>query len=269
MYNGIGLTTPRGSGTSGHVVRNASALKSGQERSVAQNRLLKYSGESPPRSKPVDKGILEHEQKRQAEVKCLELQDELEEKGLDDAEIEKRVDRFRRQLLENIDHLDLSSGKSIKSFEIQKIAAAKSKENHRMAAALHVEEGYMEGAAFDRELQELKRQKRLLERERDRASRRECGSSRQHRHHRYHGSQGRHSGSRSNGSGAEVKSDSCSDTERRHTSSKHDRRHGSHRTSHRSGRDRSQSPMKASVRTVEDGEPGEIEDIVDENSTSE
>ncbi|KAJ1904251.1 RNA-splicing factor [Coemansia sp. IMI 209127] len=171
MYNGIGLTTPRGTGTSGHVVRNASALKSGQERGVAQSRHSKYSGErSHPRNKPVDKDILEHEQKRQVEIKCLELQDELEEKGLNDGEIGERVDQFRRQLLENINRLDLSGGRGIQAFEVQKLAAAKSKENHRMATALHVEDDYVEGAAFDRELQELKRQKRLLARELDPAA---------------------------------------------------------------------------------------------------
>ncbi|KAJ2399138.1 RNA-splicing factor [Coemansia sp. RSA 2559] len=168
MYNGIGLTTPRGTGTSGHVVRNASALKPGQERGVAQSRYSRYPSErSHPRNKPVDKDILEHERKRQVEIKCLELQDELEEKGLNDGEIEERVDKFRHQLLENIDRLDFSGGRGIQAFEMQKIAAAKSKENHRMAVALHVEDDYVEGAAFDRELQELKRQKRLLARERD------------------------------------------------------------------------------------------------------
>ncbi|KAJ2743897.1 RNA-splicing factor, partial [Coemansia sp. BCRC 34490] len=108
MYNGIGLTTPRGSGTSGHVVRNASALKSERKHDTAHTKGHQYPGERSSKHKHVDKEILEHEQKRQIEVKCLELQDELEEKGLDDDEIEQRVNRFRRQLLENIDYLDLS-----------------------------------------------------------------------------------------------------------------------------------------------------------------
>ncbi|KAI8325844.1 cwf21-domain-containing protein, partial [Martensiomyces pterosporus] len=149
MYNGIGLTTPRGSGTSGHVVRNKSALKPGQGDS-SQNR-RQYDRDAPAKTRPLDRGILEHERKRQVEVKCLELQDELESQGLDEAQVEERVDAFRQQLLENIDHLDLSSGKPLKSFETQRIAEAKRQENERMASALRVEEGYVEGAAFDKE----------------------------------------------------------------------------------------------------------------------
>ncbi|KAJ2259257.1 RNA-splicing factor [Coemansia sp. RSA 455] len=163
MYNGIGLNTPRGSGTSGHVVRSMSALKPGQGRQTQQ-----YSRDHITNAKPVDKGIIEHERRRQVEVKCLELQDELETQGkLDDTEIEERVDKLRSQLLESIDQLDFTGARPIKSFETQKLAEAKSKENARLASALRVEEEYVEGAAFDRELQELKRQRRLLEKERD------------------------------------------------------------------------------------------------------
>ncbi|KAJ1995757.1 RNA-splicing factor [Coemansia umbellata] len=173
MYNGIGLTTPRGTGTSGHVVRNASSLKPGQEQGTSQNKHQQYARERIPKSKPVDKGILEHERKRQIEVKCLALQDKLEEQGLDEEAVEQHINKFRSQLLENIDHLDLSGGKDIKPFETQKLAEAKSKENHKLANALRVDDGYVEGAAFDRELQELKRQKRLLELEKERAAERE------------------------------------------------------------------------------------------------
>ncbi|KAJ1729012.1 RNA-splicing factor [Coemansia sp. Benny D160-2] len=279
MYNGIGLTTPRGSGTSGHVVRNASALKSERKHDTAHTKGHQYPGERSSKHKHVDKEILEHEQKRQIEVKCLELQDELEEKGLDDDEIEQRVNRFRRQLLENIDYLDLSKGRKIRSFEIQKLAAAKSKENNRMATALRVDDDYVEGAAFDRELQELRRQKHLLERERERVSRAEKDSSSYRHSGRHRSSQSHHNKTKrtaesrdsSVGSEDRFKGDDSRDTEQHRSS----RRHG-HRCRGRSSspsdsekvthRTHNQSPPNDRIKTVEGGEPGEIEDIDGDDS---
>lgn len=67
MYNNIGLTTPRGSGTNGYVTRNLSFVANQKER-------VSY--------KPaVDMAKFEHERKRQIEVQCTKLQDTLEEQG--------------------------------------------------------------------------------------------------------------------------------------------------------------------------------------------
>ncbi|KAJ2873512.1 RNA-splicing factor [Coemansia aciculifera] len=302
MYNGIGLNTPRGSGTSGHVVRNMSALKPGQADRGRQPQ--QYSRDHITNAKPVDKGILEHERRRQVEVKCLELQDDLETQGtLDDAEVEERVDKLRSQLLENIDQLDFTSARPIKSFETQKLAEAKSKENARLASALRVEEEYVEGAAFDRELQELKRQRRLLEKERDLDRQREREQERES-HRRYRRSNRSRSPSRTRDSDSDrdrrrrrssrrrsndrkrsnrsvssesgsISSSSESDSgssvasRRGHQSSRrHNQSSRHHQKPHRSpspsGSESGSihSPtLKANSRAVEDGEPGEIEDL--------
>jgi serine/arginine repetitive matrix protein 2 len=94
MYNGIGLTTPRGrfvhssllhllyinsfitSGTNGYVIRNLSVVRS---RDSASDRANAWDA-APPKHREPDKEILEHERKRKVEVKCLELQLELEDK---------------------------------------------------------------------------------------------------------------------------------------------------------------------------------------------
>jgi serine/arginine repetitive matrix protein 2 len=95
MYNGIGLTTPRGryvflllstqkcffklvaiSGTNGYVVRNLSVLRS---HDTQHDRANAWDA-APPKHREPDKEILEHERKRKVEVKCLELQLELEDK---------------------------------------------------------------------------------------------------------------------------------------------------------------------------------------------
>ena len=65
------------SGTSGYVQRNLSALR------VHEKNNDKASWDiAPPRHREPDEAILEHERKRKVEVKCLELQLELEEKEL-------------------------------------------------------------------------------------------------------------------------------------------------------------------------------------------
>lgn len=65
------------SGTNGYVIRNLSTLRSHQP---AQDRASAWDV-APPKHREPDEGILEHERKRGVEVKCLELQLELEDKG--------------------------------------------------------------------------------------------------------------------------------------------------------------------------------------------
>ncbi|KAJ2470015.1 RNA-splicing factor [Coemansia sp. RSA 2322] len=283
-----------------------SALKPGQ--ADRGQRHSQYDREHIPCERPLDKGILEHERRRQVEVRCLELQDELETQGvLNDTDIAERVDKFRAQLLENIDQLALKNSRPIKSFETQRLAEAKSKENARLASALRVEEEYVEGAAFDRELQDLKRQRRMLEkelelerlreqeREREQKSRRryrrsgrsrspssssESESDKGRRRRDRHRSSRAHRRSKSESTSSESEgsgSDSSESTRRRYLSSRPNK--GGHRRrkarqsasesgSSESESGRSSSP-RADPRAVVDGEPGEIEDEELENTSAE
>ncbi|KXN87909.1 Acetylornithine aminotransferase, mitochondrial [Leucoagaricus sp. SymC.cos] len=162
MYNGIGLTTPRGSGTNGYVVRNISALRSYQS---PQDRQAAWEA-APPKHREPDEAILEHERKRKVEVKCLELQLELEEKGLDEADIEEQVSALRTKLL-----AALPQPSTKKPTDTHAMAAAKKIELSKMARALGTRADYQEGEAFDREKQEELRLKRAAEREeRERAT---------------------------------------------------------------------------------------------------
>jgi serine/arginine repetitive matrix protein 2 len=65
------------SGTNGYVVRNLSVLRN---RDSQHDRANSWDA-TPPKHREPDKEILEHERKRKVEVKCLELQLELEDKG--------------------------------------------------------------------------------------------------------------------------------------------------------------------------------------------
>ncbi|KAM6492335.1 cwf21 domain containing protein, partial [Amanita muscaria] len=160
MYNGIGLTTPRGSGTNGYVVRNLSVLRKYESPQDRQNAW----DAPPPKHREPDEAILEHERKRKVEIKCLELQLQLEEDGIDEDEVEKQVSALREKLLNNLAAF-APAPKSLKSSDTHALAAAKKSELERMARALGTKVDYQEGDAFDREKQEEMKMKRIAERE--------------------------------------------------------------------------------------------------------
>lgn len=73
----VELTRISFSGTNGYVVRNMSVLRNHE---TAADRAAAWDV-APPKHREPDAAILEHEKKRKVEVKCLELQLELEDKG--------------------------------------------------------------------------------------------------------------------------------------------------------------------------------------------
>lgn len=79
MSSNVGLSTPRGSGTSGYVQRNLSHFR-------PRDPPSSYHPDSPD-SKPrhqqrqPDQQILNHDRLREIEVKVFELQDKLEDDG--------------------------------------------------------------------------------------------------------------------------------------------------------------------------------------------
>jgi hypothetical protein len=77
MSSNVGLTTPRGSGTSGYVQRNLAHLRPRDQGKPYSTDLdsLKHRQRQP------DKEILEHDRKREVEVKVFELRDRLEDEG--------------------------------------------------------------------------------------------------------------------------------------------------------------------------------------------
>ena len=78
MYNGVGVLTPRGTGTSGYVQTNKFNLRRAPVPKFGEGA----DGKQPHAAdrKP-NKEILEHNRRRQMEIKLLELQDALEEAG--------------------------------------------------------------------------------------------------------------------------------------------------------------------------------------------
>jgi len=98
-YNGIGLSTVRGSGTNGYVQKNFAAVrpKRTQPRydEVKSRSLLEGALHRPPNME-----LVEHDRKREVELKCAEMEDKMEEQGYPEDEIEEQISVLRATLLE-------------------------------------------------------------------------------------------------------------------------------------------------------------------------
>ncbi|KAG0185065.1 RNA-splicing factor [Apophysomyces sp. BC1034] len=164
MYNGIGLTTPRGSGTNGYVVRNMSFVRPPPMDRRQHSALNDIKGPPPPPKQP-NKEILLHDRKRKVEVELMELRIKLEDEGVDPAEIENTVADMRQKLFSKIDKVQPRDAKDLREHETHQLTAAKEEENKKMMRALGIDnEKYVEGAAFDRELQEKLKEERMAKR---------------------------------------------------------------------------------------------------------
>lgn len=137
MSSNVGLSTPRGSGTSGYVQRNLSALKP-RAQGAGQPYNLNDTARPPKVRKP-DQDILKHDRLREIEVKVLELQDKLEEEGkLDEDEIEEECGKLRTKLVEDLEkgrNRDGKGGKA-KSYQVHELAEAKARESEKLRRAL-------------------------------------------------------------------------------------------------------------------------------------
>lgn len=78
-YNGIGLASVRGSGTSGYVQTNKFHLTASRQKPREQMRDLRSL--EAPAARKANSDILEHNRKRAVEMKLLELREKLEEQG--------------------------------------------------------------------------------------------------------------------------------------------------------------------------------------------
>ena len=149
MSSNVGLTTPRGSGTSGYVQRNLSNLR------PRDNSFSPYPTDSlKHRQRQPNAEILEHDRLRQIEVQVFELCDKLEDEEVEEDEIEAQTEALRRKLLSSTDG-DLGRGdgkgkKGLKVHQVHELAKAKIEESERLRRALGIREDYEEGAHWKR-----------------------------------------------------------------------------------------------------------------------
>ncbi|VDN15568.1 unnamed protein product [Dibothriocephalus latus] len=163
MYNGIGLATPRGSGTNGYVQKNLAFVTS------FKDKINYKTDDDIKRSdaitfKEPNKDILLHEKKRKIEVKCFELQTLMEEQGYTEEEINVKVTALRKQLLSKIDDEDVAPKRFIDAIHpknehnpelprlipkgTHEIAAVSILKNSVFKDALGISEDYEDGSSM-------------------------------------------------------------------------------------------------------------------------
>ncbi|KAF2427170.1 cwf21-domain-containing protein [Tothia fuscella] len=156
MSSNVGLTTPRGSGTSGYVQRNLSHLRPRDD----NHRSAPYSLDSPKhRPRQPDPSILEHDRKRKIEVTVYELRDTLEEEGtLTEDEIDSRCVALRKELEEESQKMGKgkTDARGLKSFQVHDLAKAKIEGDERMRKALGIREDYEEGGHWRKQEERLR-----------------------------------------------------------------------------------------------------------------
>ncbi|KAH7834993.1 hypothetical protein Vadar_021877 [Vaccinium darrowii] len=111
MYNGIGLQTPRGSGTNGSIQRNKFFARPKSGKVVVDNKGFVEGQGTGGVSKKPNKEILERERKRQIELKLVVLEDKLVDQGYTGDEIDEKLVEARRNLQK--DHFFSSSAKKV------------------------------------------------------------------------------------------------------------------------------------------------------------
>lgn len=165
MYNGIGLTTPRGSGTSGHVVKNVSYLRPEFFRNKVDANAGKQNGFNAQTlaNSVGNKEILDHNKKREIESKLYELQETMVEQGYTDIEIEEKLAEVRKS------HERIGAGaltKTSKSSNDSHVRESlKKEENLRIRSAFGIKSNFAEGDSFNEERIAAERTERIAERE--------------------------------------------------------------------------------------------------------
>lgn len=151
MYNGIGLTTARGSGTNGHVQRNLSFVRQGKKAVTKYKTEADLNKADAANNRQPNEEILEHERKRKIEIKCLEFEEILEDQNYTAEEIAAKVQSFREKLMGN----DTKQGLPKDEFgryavrETHQVAAAQQEKNAMLRSAFGISEYFVEGSSFD------------------------------------------------------------------------------------------------------------------------
>ena len=172
MYNGIGLATPRGTGTNGYVQKNWSHVKR-KSNVDYRNEQKRVDSMGPPKARKPNKEILEHERKRKVELRIAEFEEAMEEQGYSEEEIERETAALREKMLtEELKAKEEASAK--RPTETHQIAARKAKELDNLASALGVGRDSRPGDSFNAEIQAERNEREKIQREADKKERHEA-----------------------------------------------------------------------------------------------
>ncbi|KIW71684.1 hypothetical protein PV04_03822 [Phialophora macrospora] len=169
MSSNVGLSTPRGSGTSGYVQRNLSLLK---PRAAGVGVPYSLDSAKAPKVRKPDQEILNHDRLREIEVQVLELREKLEDDEVEEDKIEEQCDQLREKLTKDMEKEKQRiaggggprrvDGKGLKSYQVHELAEAKERESERLRKALGLKPGEI---PLDNEHPMARQEKRRRERE--------------------------------------------------------------------------------------------------------
>jgi serine/arginine repetitive matrix protein 2 len=165
MYNGVGLQTPRGSGTSGFVQRNYSIPKKMRSKLefLKELKALRENVLPPPRK--ANQEILQHKQQREIYVKLEEMRRELSKGSCQPTEIEAALKAAETTMRAKFESGDLNIDCSKTQKDTHALAAVKEKEHKDLQKAFDIQSDWKAGEAFDFEQQERKRLEQLYQKE--------------------------------------------------------------------------------------------------------
>ncbi|CAA3028064.1 Hypothetical predicted protein [Olea europaea subsp. europaea] len=146
MYNGIGLQTARGSGTNGYIQANKFFIRPKTNKVVTDSFKGFESGQGTAGvTGKANKEILEHDRKRQIELKLLVLEEKLTDQGYTDAEINEKLDEARKTLEEAAVNENEDGGSNavvisdkVSKTQTHQIAALKERQMETLKAALGI-----------------------------------------------------------------------------------------------------------------------------------
>ncbi|KAI9892395.1 MAG: RNA-splicing factor [Vezdaea aestivalis] len=108
------------------------------------------------RPRKPDAEILDHDRKRQVEVKVLEERIRLEDEEVPEEEIEERTQTLREKLLKESERSKSRSGKGLKPHQVHELAEAKIEESERLRKALGISKDYEEGSHWKKQEERMR-----------------------------------------------------------------------------------------------------------------
>ena len=118
MYNGIGLQTPRGSGTSGYVQASLVSLKPPPMKQVKKKKVIPKSSQA----------LIDHNKRRKVELDCLKKRHELERMKMPKEQIDIEIQNYRQLKLDMLS--DTAKTETV-TIEAEKNTEPKSKEEEK------------------------------------------------------------------------------------------------------------------------------------------
>lgn len=146
-YNGIGLSTPRGSATSGFIQRNLSSVKKREPYSVSQATSIPHL----QRHRVADVSILQHEARRKLANDVLIYRTKLEsDSSISQEELERRVAQYKSTREAEVlggHGISVKKETQHKAHQTHEITVAKEAELSAFRSAIGIRKDYVEGTA--------------------------------------------------------------------------------------------------------------------------